>query len=362
MKTAAATFLAMAVATTASVSLLSQIPGDDRQDRTQDELRAIQDDADVNRKPIHDVQVSQLLSHGRSNLRLLGRTCDEDRVEKFQITQTTKGLPVYGYKLSKEGNSGKALYFQAMQHAREWVAGSSTLYALSSFLDDVANDQPTPLDNYNLYFVPVVNRDGYQKTWSGKRYQRKNGNEVDLNRNWPNTNPNPRPESPTSETYPGPYKLSENETQGIDTWLSSKSDEIDGSIDVHTYAGLILYAYGDTDEASPDEAKFDTLGEAMKAVMGNYVQEPAWKLYFAYGVYPDYAYRTFGKPSITIEMVGTDFVAPASTIRSRGEELKKGLVEFANQVPSFVGSDEPTDDDQPTDDEPSDDVFVGRIV
>ncbi|KAF0720304.1 Aste57867_423 [Aphanomyces stellatus] len=352
------TFLALAVAVmAASAEILSQIPGDDRQDRTQDELRAIQDDADVNRK-CHQANDDYLPSlapgkYATSKFHNCFRTDvqiydyldavvsqNKDVVTKFQISQTTKGLPIYGYKLSKAGSAAtkKALYFQAMQHAREWVAGSSTLYALSSFLDDVASGKPTPLDKYNLYFVPVVNRDGYQMTWSGKRYQRKNANEVDLNRNWPNTKPNPRPESPTSETYPGPYKLSEKETFGIDAWLTSKSNEIDGSIDVHTYAGLILYAFGDTDEPSRDEAKFDTLGKAMKAVMGNYVQQPSWKLYFCYGVYPDYAYRTNGKPSITIEMVGTDFVAPAATIRDRGDELKKGLVEFANQVPSFVGS------------------------
>ncbi|KAF0720302.1 Aste57867_421 [Aphanomyces stellatus] len=356
MKTAA-TFFALAAATTASATLLSQIPSDDRQDRTQDELRAIQDDADVNRK-CHQANGNYIPSlkpgkYATSKFHNCFRTDvqiynyldavvsqNKDVVTKFQISQTTKGLPIYGYKLSKEGNSGKALYFQAMQHAREWVAGSSTLYALSSFLDDVANDQPTPLDTYNLYFVPVVNRDGYKMTWSGKRYHRKNGNAVDLSQNWPNTNPSPSPEPPTSETYPGPYKLSEKESQGIDAWLTAKRDEIDGSIDVHTYGGVISYAFGDTNEPSPDEAKFNAMGEAMKAAMGNYVQTPAWNLFFLYGVFPDYAYRTFGKPSISIEMAGNDYVEPASTIRGRGEELKKGLAEFANQVPVFVGSGE----------------------
>ncbi|KAF0720301.1 Aste57867_420 [Aphanomyces stellatus] len=366
-------FTVLALVASAALASLTQLP--DGRIRTPDELLAIQDDADTNRK-CHQANGNYIPSlkpgqYTASKFHNCFRTDAQiyeyldaiaaqspSLVSKFQLTTTFKGLPVYGYKITKDGGATKkALYFQAMQHAREWVAGSSTLYALSSFLDDLASGNPTPFDNYNLYFVPVVNRDGYQKTWSGKRYQRKNANEVDLNRNWPNTNPNPRPESPGSETYPGPYKLSEKESQGIDAWLSSKSDEIDGAIDVHTYAGLILYAYGDTDEPSPHEAQFDTLGQAMKAVMGKYVQEPAWKLYFAYGVFPDYYYRKFTKPAITIEMVGNDFVAPASTIRARGDELKKGFVEFANQVPLFLGGANPTTEppsDEPTD-EPIDD-------
>ncbi|KAH9182693.1 hypothetical protein AeNC1_015333, partial [Aphanomyces euteiches] len=42
-------------------------------------------------------------------------------LSKFAISKTFKGQTIYGYKLTK-GNS-KSLYFQAVQHAREWVAG-----------------------------------------------------------------------------------------------------------------------------------------------------------------------------------------------------------------------------------------------
>ncbi|RHZ03114.1 hypothetical protein DYB35_012466, partial [Aphanomyces astaci] len=77
------------------------------------------------------------------------------------------------------------LYFQSLLHAREWTAGSSNLYALSSMLDAIANKDQTAADSYNLYFVPIVNIDGYDISWNSNRLQRKNANEVDLNRNWP---------------------------------------------------------------------------------------------------------------------------------------------------------------------------------
>ncbi|RHY24428.1 hypothetical protein DYB25_014221, partial [Aphanomyces astaci] len=98
---------------------------------------------------------------------------------KFAISKTYKGATIYGYKLSK-GHS-QSLYFQAQVHAREWITGSSIVFSLASILDDIANKQPTAADEYDLYFVPIVNIDGYSHTWSGDRLRRKNENEVDLN-------------------------------------------------------------------------------------------------------------------------------------------------------------------------------------
>ncbi|ETV70125.1 hypothetical protein H257_14285 [Aphanomyces astaci] len=69
--------------------------------------------------------------------------------------------------------------------AREWISGSSILFSLASILDDIANKKSTTADEYDLYFVPIVNIDGFEMTWNGTRLQRKSANEVDLNRNWP---------------------------------------------------------------------------------------------------------------------------------------------------------------------------------
>ncbi|RHZ08484.1 hypothetical protein DYB31_009000 [Aphanomyces astaci] len=64
-----------------------------------------------------------------------------------------------------------------------WSAGSSNLYALSSMLDDIVNKKKTAAELFNLYFVPIVNIDGYDISWNSNQLQRKNANEVDLNRN-----------------------------------------------------------------------------------------------------------------------------------------------------------------------------------
>ncbi|RHY21199.1 hypothetical protein DYB32_009972, partial [Aphanomyces invadans] len=269
-------------------------------------------------------------------------------VTKFAVSKSFKGKTIYGYKLSK-GNK-QSLYFQAQQHAREWIAGSSIVYSFASILDDIANNRPTAADSYDLYFVPVVNIDGYDMTWTGNRYQRKSANEVDLNRNWPTPNPNPYPPPKRDETYPGPNPFSEPETAGINSWLQTKRSEIAGYIDIHSYAGLILYAFGDTSQpiGGGYDAKFQTLGRGMQNVMGAYSQQPAYQLYLAYGVFPDYAFREFKKPAVTIEIVGYDFVAPASTIPTRGLEIYKGINQFAKEVTVFNGNSPVTTTPKPT--------------
>ncbi|ETV70142.1 hypothetical protein H257_14304 [Aphanomyces astaci] len=257
-------------------------------------------------------------------------------LSKFVISQTYKGATIYGYKLTK-GHS-QSLYFQALQHAREWVAGSSILFSFASILDDIANKKPTAADEYDLYFVPIVNIDGYALTWNGTRFQRKNANEVDLNRNWPSL-PNPRPPPKKSNSYPGFNAFSEPETAGINSWLQTKRGEIQGFIDFHAYGGLVLYAYADNNKTIGGgfDEKFEVLGRGLESVMGAYTYGPANSLYLAYGVFPDYAFRAFRKPALTIEIVGTNFTANVSTIPKRGLEVYKGINRFAKEVTVFNG-------------------------
>ncbi|RLO01376.1 hypothetical protein DYB28_015815 [Aphanomyces astaci] len=258
-------------------------------------------------------------------------------LSKFAISKTFKGATIYGYKLTK-GHS-QSLYFQAQQHAREWVAGSSILFSFASILDDITNNKPTAADEYDLYFVPIVNIDGLEISWSRNRYQRKSANEVDLNRNWPTPIKNPNPPSKNSEMYPGTKPFSEPETEGMNAWMESKRDEIQGYLDIHTYGGLILYAYGDTKQPIGDgfDEKYKVLCRGLQSVMGAYKPEPAYELYLAYGTFPDYAFREFKKPALTIEIVGNDFAAPASTIKTRGLEVYKGINQFAKEVTVFNG-------------------------
>ncbi|KAF0715977.1 hypothetical protein As57867_003078, partial [Aphanomyces stellatus] len=243
--------------------------------------------------------------------------------------------------------------------AREWIAGSSLIFALSSFLDDIANNQPGPHDLFDIIFVPIVNIDGYDITWNNNRMQRKNANQVDLNRNFPSFYTNPNPPQPSAEDYPGTKPFSEPETKGIASWLKANNDQIAGWIDLHSYSGLVMYPYGDTQEpiGGGEDEKFQLLGQNIQQQMGsNYKAETSATLYPAYGCFDDYHYRKFKKPVLTIEVAGTDFIAPTSTIRERGGEIYRGFAQFAKEVVTYNGGNTPSDSPIPTTNTPSPDT------
>ncbi|RHY49717.1 hypothetical protein DYB30_011280, partial [Aphanomyces astaci] len=246
-------------------------------------------------------------------------------LSKFAISKTYNGATIYGYKLTN-GHS-QSLYFQSQLHAREWIAGSSILFSFASILDDITNNKPTAADEYDLYFVPIVNIDGFEKTWNGTRYQRKNANGVDLNRNWPSL-PDPESIHPDDETYPGLKPLSEPETAGINDWFKTKRNEIQGFIDIHSYMGLVLYPYADTNQpiGGGFDEKFEVLGRGLESVLGAYTAKPLAKSFsMSYGLFQDYAFREFKKPSLTFEIIGDDFVVNVTTIKTRGLEVYKGI-------------------------------------
>uniref|UniRef100_A0A4W5LSL4 Peptidase M14 domain-containing protein n=1 Tax=Hucho hucho TaxID=62062 RepID=A0A4W5LSL4_9TELE len=288
-------------------------------------------------------------------------------ITKFQISTTHKGtlftsyesfvsyrgvgLPIWAYKIST-GARPSSLYLQALLHAREWVATSSAVHTISTILDNIAAKKPTPTDTHDLIIVPLVNVDGYRMTWNGARDQRKSANEVDLNRNWHTLIANPNPPPPSSLDYPGPTYFSENETIGLRDYLDKNSASIDGYIDLHAYGALVLAPFGDTKQpvgGGLDE-KYKTMNTKIAKAMSNkYKATLSHQLYFVYGSFLDYAVRKFaGKPSITIEMDGTKFVAPASSIIQRGKEVYDGLSVFAAENAEFLGK-KPTPTAAPTD-------------
>ncbi|RHY39588.1 hypothetical protein DYB30_012160, partial [Aphanomyces astaci] len=153
--------------------------GPNRKHRTDAQVQAIEDDADadVNREchTANDRCIETLKAGEYTANRFYDCFRTSDQIFELQkISTTVQGKTIYAYKLTGGASKPKSLYFQSLLHAREWVAGSSTLYALASILDDIANKEQTAAELFNLYFVPIVNIDGYDISWNSKRLQRKN--------------------------------------------------------------------------------------------------------------------------------------------------------------------------------------------
>ncbi len=129
-----------------------------------------------------------------------------------------------------------AVLYNAMQHAREWLAGETcrrTLTVLRRQLRQRSARVTRLVDTRELWFVCVANPDGYEYTFTpGNRLWRKNmadndgdgvrgeiNDGVDPNRNFPvnwGLDDEGSSPDPTSETYRGPSRTApEPETQAM---------------------------------------------------------------------------------------------------------------------------------------------------
>ena len=122
--------------------------------------------------------------------------------------------------------------FHAAQHAREWISAEVVRRGYQYFLehsDDAASGVPAVLASTEMWFIPVLNPDGYDYTFQtrGSRLWRKNLRDNNGNGTIPERRrrrPQPQllgevalrqrgrvSDSPTSDTYRGPSPESEPE-------------------------------------------------------------------------------------------------------------------------------------------------------
>ena len=174
----------------------------------------------------------------------------------LKVTQNAK---------ARTDNTRPAVLYNAMQHAREWLAGETCKRSLNYFTTNYGKTTPdgviaTELVNTReLWFVCVNNPDGYEYTFTpGNRLWRKNMDDnngngvlgepvdgVDINRNhathWGFDNEGSSDDF-LSETYRGAGPDSEPETKaikklwGIVNFVFNKND--------HTAAELLLWPNG----------------------------------------------------------------------------------------------------------------------
>ena len=193
--------------------------------------------------------------------------------QKQSIGSTHQGRDVWMVKISDnpdiDENEPEVLY-DALHHAREPQSMMTVIYYMYYLLENYGTDPEATylVDNRELYFVPVINPDGYeynrQTNPNGGGFWRKNRRNngssygVDLNRNyghmWGYDNSGSSP-SPGSDTYRGPSAFSEPETQAIRDFCNSR--EFKMALNYHTYSDLLIYPWGYIASfETPDSAVF----------------------------------------------------------------------------------------------------------
>ncbi len=168
--------------------------------------------------------------------------------------------------------------YTALHHAREPESIMALLYFMDHILEQYGSDPEITylLDNRELYFIPVVNPDGYlyneQTDPDGggmwRKNRRNNGDGswgVDLNRNygyeWGYDDVGSSPTS-SSDTYRGPYAFSEPETQIMRDFCNQRHFIM--AFNYHTYSNLLIIPWGYIgDFLTPDSTIYNEYGADM---------------------------------------------------------------------------------------------------
>ncbi len=181
---------------------------------------------------------------------------------KYSIGQSIDGRNIYAVLISDnygEDEEEPVAYFDALHHAREPLAMATTINYMFWLLENYGVDPLVTnlIDNRELYFVPVVNPDGYeynrQTNPNGGGLWRKNRRNivnsscfgVDLNRNYSfgyAANGSCSSTNPCSNTYRGSNFFSEPETVAVRDFMNDI--EPSTAFSIHSTAGKYLMPYG----------------------------------------------------------------------------------------------------------------------
>ncbi len=228
------------------------------------------------------------------------------------------------------------ILYTAIHHAREPASLSQLIFYMWYLLEnyDTNPEIKAIVDNTELYFVPVVNPDGYlynQKTdpngggyW---RKNRKNSYGVDNNRNYDyyiNGNAannvwggEGTSTDPSSNVYAGTGPFSEIENQAIKWFVENHNFVM--AFNNHTYGNLLLFPYGYTNNApTPENDLFENVSAELVSQNG-FQNMISSGLYPAAGDSDDFMYGTIGthdKIYAFTPEIGDAFWPPSNQIES----------------------------------------------
>ncbi|KAF7550054.1 hypothetical protein G7Z17_g5971 [Cylindrodendrum hubeiense] len=222
-------------------------------------------------------------------------------ISTFATPYTTyAGATVLGAKIGGTGgtcNNAYRVFFNGNIHARERGSMDSVLYFVSDLLyankngvgltygsKTYTNAQVKTALSAGIIIIPLSNPDGVAYDQSSNSCWRKNRNPnsgssvgVDLNRNfdflWDFRNlfassvaSSVASTSTSSEVYHGTSAFSEPETKNI-KWIFDTYSKIRWFVDLHSYAGDVLYSWG-SDENQSQYSYMNFLNSSYSSVRG----------------------------------------------------------------------------------------------
>jgi hypothetical protein len=262
-----------------------------------------------------------------------------DVVKEEVIGKSVLGQPILAYKVTKNASDLRdgarpAVLYNAVQHAREWIAAEVERrlfeYVLSHKNDSGDQGIKKLLGDRELWFVPLVNPDGYDWTFVSPqtRLWRKNLHDndadgqitnqdgVDPNRNWPvkwNYDLEGASDDVTTETYHGTGPASEPEVSSLRKL--EKRIGFTFQIDYHSFAKLILYPEGwQVETPATDTPLLAALaGDDDHPAVAGFDPDVSAELYTTNGDITDDSLKAFGTQAYTVELTGGGGAAVGGT-------------------------------------------------
>ena len=170
-------------------------------------------------------------------------------------------MPLISFK-SNTKSKKSGILFTGMHHAREPVAMMMNIYIILYLISLPINFRTNFLNNINIYFIPIINIDGY--IYNSEQYEkyhnlkicevRKNrkphnnikcNNDslgIDLNRNYDfyfGIDNIGSSDNPCEEDYRGEKPFSEPETENIKNFIEN-NNEVKIVINYHTFGNLVI--------------------------------------------------------------------------------------------------------------------------
>ncbi|CAF2984486.1 unnamed protein product [Rotaria sp. Silwood2] len=262
-------------------------------------------------------------------------------------------------------------------HAREWISSATTIYIAYALLSNYSIDPIIThfVDQFDYYFLPVFNVDGYVYTWTNDRLWRKTRSNTsvsncfgaDANRNWDyhwceskyfylfiihsviysyDISVGGASHDPCSDIFCGSKPFSEIETAQVAQFLSNYNSTIVHYMNFHSFGQYWMSPWGYTRQ-KPVQFKLQDDGsaqavQALGAVFGTkYVHGTvATTIYVASGGTIDW---TFGKTNIifsyAVELRDTGnygFLLPEDQIVPTGKETLAGELALLKYIQGKV--------------------------
>lgn len=283
--------------------------------------------------------------------------------------KTQEGRYIQWVKISDNANTDESesqILYTAIHHAREPASLQQLIFYMWYLLENYNTNAQVKsiVDNTELYFIPVVNPDGYiyNETTDPQgggmwRKNRKNNGDgsfgVDLNRNYSYITPAGNEvfggagtsTDTSSDVYHGTAPFSEPETQAVRYFVENHNFKL--ALNNHTHGNLLLFPFGyASNKPTPDNNVFETISDIM-VDQNNFTNYISSSLYPAAGDSDDFMYGmlttesggTREKVFAMTPEIGSSFWPAASQI----EGICKNMVflnltaaEYANNKGKFT--------------------------